>query len=1001
MAKKAAIRLKTHTEMPKPRSNAPFTRAAVIGAGIMGAGIAAHLASCLPDNGEFNVTLLDKFPETASKAVEKQRKGSQSVDKMQRKPWEGNFLDPAFSKRIECGTTDDDIEQIADADFIQEAVFEDLAIKVEVWSNLIRNCKDGAYIVSNTSSIPYKTIYDALPQDVKDLATKKNVTLGLVHWFNPPRFNPLVEIYLPPETDQRKKKILFDFVRKNLGKSPEACRDNPGFIGNHYGVPVLKFALDFMVEHGMQVEDVDAVLGRNVGFYGVLKLVDMVGADIAASVIKSLRERLPDTHPFQTDSKDIPFILDMIAKKRTGGKSPDEEGFYRYIDDPEKPRKKKKQVIDLATFEYRDAIDRVELESTKAGRRGLRDVVESNDIGGKLAWYVLSKAIVYAAGVVQDIAQDINQLDRTMRSGFDWKRGPFQMIDAFAKDDELGIDYIIRRFSAENIPVPQLLLDMTQKTENGKIVSQPFYREENGVSQYLDFNGNYIDIEKEEGVLDLEDIKAVQKPIDGNDYASLWDLGDGVLCAELHGMANSLSPTTMDILNSAADMIEDGQKGFKSLVIYSPKSNFAIGANLGLVSLMANLGNHENKEKIDDALYVGQMTLERLKYAKFPVIAAVRGMALGGGCEVMLHSDRVVAHAEIKPGLVEAGVGLEPAWGGQAEMLERHIGEAKTKKAMESASIKALTKISTGYVAPSAFVARRDLFLRPNDKIVMNSDLLLAEAKAEAIAMTPDYQPPKPIRYRLGGGQTQALMRSSIDSKYRQQRATWQDIIALDGIVRTLSGGRTDFSRTVSRHKILELERQGFMNSVSTYQTRGGRIRHTLNTSKPLREDALLASVSPTALRSLIRTDYLVKPRPEGNPYIKTNNTDTPQAANNAIDYKAMKGQDVVNYLLDRIANDHWTAPAPSDRLRDIYNKVSADTRSYMQGQIKGLSAFALSGKSVVLSAAFSFLAQKTQQSEKILKSSASDDDKAVHAARIENYKHYKKEVEALRVLMG
>ncbi len=1000
MAQKAAIRLTTHIERPKPRSSSPFTRAVVIGAGIMGAGIASHLASCLPDNDEFNVTLLDKFPNTATNAVEKQRKGSQSVDKLQRKPWEGNLLDPAFSKRIECGTTGDDIAQIADADFIQEAVFEKLDIKVEVWSDLIRNCKDGAYIVSNTSSIPFKTIYEALPQDIKDLAKKKNVTLGLVHWFNPPRFNRLVEIYLPPETDPRKKKVLFDFVRKNLGKEPEACRDNPGFIGNHYGVPVLKFALDFMIEHGMKAEDVDAVLGRNVGFYGVLKLVDMVGADIAASVIQSLRERLPADHPFQKDSKDIPFILDMIAKKRTGGKSPDEEGWYRFIDDPEKPRKKKKQVIDLATGEYRDAIAKVELDSAKAGRRGLREVVESKDIGGELAWYVLSKAIIYAAGVVQDIAQDINQLDRTMRSGFDWKRGPFQMIDAFAKDDELGIDYIIRRFNAENIPVPQLLLDMTQKTEDGKTFSQPFYREENGVSQYLDFKGAYVDIAKEEDVLDLEDVKATQKPIDGNDYASLWDLGDGVLCAELHGMANSLSPTTMDILNSAADIIEGGQKGFKSLVIYSPKSNFAIGANLGLVSLMANLGNRENKEKIDDALYTGQMTLERLKYAKFPVVSAAGGLALGGGCEILLHSDRVVTHSELKPGLVEAGVGLEPAWGGQAEMLERYLEQAKSRKSMESATVKAFTKISTGYVAPSAFVARRDLYLRSGDKVIMNPDLVLAEAKAEAMAMAADYQPPEPVTFRLGGGQTQVMLRGALKSKYDQQRATWHDVNALDGIIRTLSGGRTDFSKTVTRHDILALERDGFMKSVSTRQTLR-RIRHTLNTGKPLREEPLLARISYDALLSLIRADYVIKQRPKGNPYVKTDGPDTPQAANTAIDYKAMKGQDVVDYLHDRIAQDTWMAPAPSEKLRDIYNKVSIDRRNVLQARIKGLSAFAPSGKTVVLSAAFSFLSQKEQQSEKILRSNASEEDKAVHAARIKNYKHYKNEVKALQILVG
>lgn len=998
MARNQPIRLTTHAERQKPRSTSPFTRAAVIGAGIMGAGIAAHLASCLPDNGEYNVILLDKFPGTAADAIEKQRKGSQSTDKMQRKPWEANFLDPAFSKRIECGTVDDDIAQIADADFIQEAVFEDLAVKIDVWTKLIQNCKEGAYILSNTSSIQFKTLYDALPQDIKDLAKKKNITAGNFHWSNPPRLNPLIEIYLPPDTDPRRKKILFDFARITLGKKPEACRDNPGFIENHYGVPVLKFALDFMIERGMRVEDVDAVLGRNVGFYGVLKLVDMVGGDIAVSVIKNFREVFPANHPFQTDSQDIPFILNMIAQKRTGGKSPDEEGFYRFIDDPERPRKKKKQVIDLATGEYRDVV-KVELDSAKAGRRGLREVVESKDIGGELAWYVLSKAIIYAAGVVQDIAQDINQLDRTMRSGFDWKRGPFQMIDAFAKDDELGIDYIIRRFRAENIPVPQLLLDMTQKTENGKTFSQPFYREDNGVSQYLDFNGHYVDMAREDDVIDLEDIKADQDPLDGNDYASLWNLGDGVLCAELHGMANSLSPTTMDILNSAADIIEKGEKGFKSLVIYSPKSNFAIGANLGLVSLMANLGNQENKAKIDDALYIGQMTLERLKYAKFPVISAARGMALGGGCEILLHSDRVVTHSELKPGLVEAGVGLEPAWGGQAEMLERHLEEAKTKKAMESATVKALTKISTGYVAPSAFVARRDLYLRRGDKVIMNPDLVLTEAKAEAIALASDYQPPKPMTFRLGGGQTQALLRASIDSKYRQQRATWHDVIALDGIVRALSGGRTDFSKTVTRHQILALERQGFMDSVSTYQTRR-RIRHTLNAGKPLREEPLLAKISPTALRSLIRKDYIIKQRPEGNPYIKTDAPESTQTAT-IVDYAAMKGQDVVSYLLERIDQDRWTAPAPSEKLRDIYDKATLDTRVYMKSQIRGLSTFAPSGKGVVLSAAFTFLAQKSQQSQKVIDSNAPEEDKAIHAARIENYKHYKQEIEHLRQLIG
>ena len=402
-----------------------------------------------------------------------------------------------------------------------------------------------------------------------------------------------------------------------------------------------------------------------------------------------------------------------------------------------------------------------------------------------------------------------------MKLGYGWQKGPFELID------ELGANWFAEQLGESQMAVPAMV---------SQACDSSFYRVEEGQKQFLGVDAAHHALPRGDGVLLLEDIKrASPEPLPSNASASLWDIGDGVLCLEFHTKMNAIDPGVMEMIQTAISTVEEQ---FKALVIYNEGSNFSVGANLGLALFAANIAGWE---QIEQTVEQGQQTYKALKYAPFPVVGAPAGMALGGGCEVLLHCDALVAHAESYMGLVEVGVGLVPAWGGCKELLTRWSTDPKTPGGPMPAVAKAFETISVASVAKSAEQARDYLFLRPADEVVMNRDRVLAQAKAKALALADDYQAPEPVELSLPGPSGFAALHMAVDGFVKAGKATAHDEVVAAALARVLTGGeRADPVEPVSEDALLDLERQEFMDLVRHPDTLA-RIEHMLETGKPLR----------------------------------------------------------------------------------------------------------------------------------------------------------------------
>jgi 3-hydroxyacyl-CoA dehydrogenase len=429
---------------------------------------------------------------------------------------------------------------------------------------------------------------------------------------------------------------------------------------------------------------------------------------------------------------------------------------------------------------------------------------------------VLVGLLSYAASLVPEIADDITGVDEAMRLGYNWKFGPFELID------QLGADWLADALKAEGKPVPALLEKASGKS---------FYRTENGKLQFLTTDGDYADLVRPEGVLLLSDIKRAGKPIASNASASLWDIGDGVACLEFTGKMNALDNDVMALIQKAIGLIGDGKDDWKALVVHNEGDNFSVGVNLGLALFAVNIALWP---QVEQTVQEGQETYKALKYAPFPVVGAPSGMALGGGCEILLHCDAVQAHAETYMGLVEVGVGVIPGWGGCKEMLTRATLNKKRPGGPMPPIAQVFETISLAKVAKSADEARDLMFLRPTDGITMNRDRLLADAKAKALELAADYTPPEPVKLRLPGPTARAALGLAVEGFHLQGKATPHDVTVSSALAGVLSGGDTDITSEVDEDELLELERTAFMKLVRNPATIA-RIEHMLTTGKPLR----------------------------------------------------------------------------------------------------------------------------------------------------------------------
>ena len=762
----------------------------VIGAGTMGAGIAAQVA-----NAGVPVLLLDIVRDAADRnsvaagALARLKKAEPAA-----------FMSARAAKLVEIGNIEDDLAKVADCDWVIEAIIERLDLKHQLYEKLEAVRKVGTAVSSNTSTIPL----DALIEGRSEAFAGDFL---ITHFFNPPRYMRLLEVVAGPKSDPALVARVSTFADHALGKSVVAAKDTPGFIANRIGTFWIQTGINAAIDLGLTVEEADAIAGKPMGVpkTGIFALVDLVGIDLMPHLKASLTSTLPASDPYHAIAIDHPLITKMIAEGYTGRKG--KGGFYRL----NREAGRRKEAIDLVSGDYRVQAKPPALPG--AAQKDLSALVALPGKYGAYAWKLLADTLAYAASLAGEIGDDITAIDAAMRLGYNWKYGPFELID------RLGTAAFAARLGGEGRAVPVIVA-----LADGR----PLYRLEGGQRQYLGLDGAYHDVVRGAGVLLLADIKAAAKPIIRNGSAALWDIGDGVVALEFTAKMNALDGDVMKLIGEAIPLVA---AKYKALVVYNEGSNFSAGANLGLALFALNIAAWGEIEKL---VAGGQQAYKALKYAPFPVVGAPAGMALGGGCEILLHCDAIQAHAESYIGLVECGVGLVPGWGGCGEMIDRWAKNPATPKGPMPAVAKVFEIVSTATVAKSAANAMELGFLRATDGVTMNRDRLLADAKVRALALVDGYAPPKPPTFRLPGEGGKAALALAVEGFAARGLATPYDTVVAGHLADVLCGGAADLVDTLSEDDMLANERAAFMALVRDKRTQA-RVEQMLTTGKPLR----------------------------------------------------------------------------------------------------------------------------------------------------------------------
>lgn len=790
---------------------------AVIGSGVMGSGIAAQIA-----NAGLDVLLYDIVPDGAEDRNIVARGAIARMLKTDPAP----LMHKSFAGRITPLNLEDDLKRLGECDLIIEVVLERLDVKHATYEKIIAHKRKGAIVTSNTSSIPLAELVEPFDKDFQH-------HFVITHFFNPPRYLRLLELIIGENTKSEVVDTVRDFCDRQLGKTVVVAKDTPGFIANRIITFWLTKAVNTALDQGVSVEIADAVMSKPCGIpkTGVFGLLDLIGLDLMPHLSASLLSRLPKQDLYAQEHQDVPFITQMIEAGYTGRKG--KGGFFRL--NPDAPKGvKEKQAVQLAKDGFDESAyakaDKPRLESVAAGKKGLRAVIETDDEGGRFAREVLIATLGYAAGLIPEIAETIVDADAAMRYGANWKKGPFEMMDA------IGPKWLAEQLGDA---APDFLKSVGDGT---------FYKIEDGLRHYFGTDGQYHPVERLQGVLLLEDIKHALQPIEKTGSAALWDVGDGALCLEFTGKMNALDDQVFSVIHKAVRLIGDGSGDYKALVIYNEGSHFSAGANLGLAIFAMNTALWP---QIEELVRGGQQAYKALKFAPFPVVSAPSGMALGGGCEILLHSDHVQAHAETYCGLVEVGVGLIPGWGGCKEMLIRFRDQEKAAytKAGGGKPIwfspdtspmgavrKAFEVIGTAQVAKSAAEAQSIGYLRESDGITMNRDRLLFEAKEKALALAENYTAPEPVAdFRLPGASGKAALDLAVADLQKSGKATPYDGVVSEALAIVLSGGeKGDWTVEMSEDELLALEVSEFMKLARTSGT-WDRVEHMLDTGKPLR----------------------------------------------------------------------------------------------------------------------------------------------------------------------
>jgi len=731
----------------------------VIGSGTMGSGIAAHLC-----NANIPVTLLDLKTEISEKARERIYKSKPPL-----------LLDKSKINNINTGNINEDFHVVKDADWVVEAVVERIDIKHNIYQKIFKERKKGAIVSSNTSSIPIKVLS-------QNLSNEEKKDFCITHFFNPVRYMGLLEIVKNNNNDIEKINFLKNFCETLLGKGAIICNDTPGFLGNRVGVYALQVAMTEAIKMKLSVEEADAIFGRPMGIpkTGIFGLYDLIGIDLMADVLKSFIKELPKSDKFHDVAKEIPLISRLIETGYTGRKG--KGGFYRVN---KSGGKKILEALNLETGNYFPT----KKINIKSDRIDLKKLINRDDKYGEYAWSVLSKIIKYASSLVPEITKEFNDIDEAMRLGFNWSKGPFEMLE------EIGIKNFFEKI--DNFENNEFLKNLSKsKNEN-------FYGERQ----------KYTEIET------LGKIKRTAINIDKNDSAEIFRFKDFNI-VEFTTKANVLDYNSMDCLKKATD---------KPLIIINESMQFSAGVNLNYIMEFVKQKDFKSIEKF---IKYFQETCKHLKYCENPVISAPSGLALGGGFEVIVQSNFVTSHTNIVMGLVETIVGLIPAGGGCKEMLWRWSQTEEGKKDPDYAPLKVFEIIGYAKTATSPVEAEPLMFLTSENKKIMNRNSLLPEAKL-LLEKNKNFTPPNECKFKLSGEKVREKMLNSLEKLYDEKKILDHGLEVGKKLAYVLSGGRTNLNNELSEDDLYNLELDAFMKLIQADKTHE-RIKHTLETGKPL-----------------------------------------------------------------------------------------------------------------------------------------------------------------------
>ncbi len=798
-------------------------KAAVIGSGVMGGGIAALLASA-----GVRTLLLDIVPPD----LPSDKKDEEKDDpKARNRIVKGGFdammkanpaliMDKKEAARIEIGNLEDDFARLAECDWIVEVVVENLKVKRQLFERVDGVRKPTAVVSSNTSGIPLQKMAEGRSEGFR------KHFLG-THFFNPVRYMKLLEIIPGPETDPEVLNFMADFGERILGKGIVWAKDTPNFVGNRIGVQGIVRAMQRMVEDGLTIPDVDALFGPALGRpkTAMFKTSDLVGLDTLAHVAKNTYDMVPDDE--QRDAFILPdFVNQMIEKGLLGKKSG--AGFYKTDLTPE--WKKIRKVINLDTLEYEEYGTPefpclAEAKAAKSLPEKMRAVLYGEDKGAKFAWKAIADYLIYAANRIPEISDTIVEIDNAMKWGYNFELGPFETWDA------IGIAKSVERMKAEGFAVPEKVEKMLAAGNDA------FYKVENGRRLFFDFaSGDYQPIQTSENVISLATLKADGRVVKSCKSASLVDVGDGVFCCEFHTKMNAINREIVEFMAEAMDYVEENGAG---LVIGNEAGGmpapFSAGGDLFYMAGLAQAGKFD---EIDAFLQLAQGGLMKARYAPFPVVAAPFGLTLGGGCEVCLAADRIVAHAELYMGLVEIGVGLLPAGGGCTNLWKKFV--SSIPRAVKGADLAqyflpVFQNIAMAQVSSSAADARAKGFLGPEDRIVFNRDHLIGEAKKEVLRMVDaGYMPPIPRPLPVLGEAAQGMVQSELFNLQSGGFVGEYDVFLARRIAFVISGGQVKKNSQLDESVLLTLEREAFVDFWKQEKTQA-RVEHMLKTGKPLR----------------------------------------------------------------------------------------------------------------------------------------------------------------------